>query len=186
MIKKVAVVGLAVVAALAALGSSKMALANFFPDLHLNEIARQATEAARQARCAAIKGQIGEKITNFQNINSAQLSKYNDLKNKLSEMIIDIDEKGYNVTKLRTDYRELSSKIDKYKVDFAVFRIRANDAKDSMCRGATTDDQVRDKLSDARSMLRAVKSDAQSINNYYKNTIKSDISEVKQQRYVEN
>jgi hypothetical protein len=149
------------------------------------QAAAAAVEQAHQDHCNAIKQRIEAKTDYFHAYADGNSLGYSQLLSTLARTISDAKSRGYNTNKLETYYDELNDKVGSFNSAASTFYMRALDAKNKACIGANDANNARN-LAATRLSLHKMKDMALEIKDYYKNTIKPEILDMRTQEYVEN
>lgn len=133
-----------------------------------------------QARCDKITKAIENRINTFEERRNFHIPAYENIKSRLEKMITKLEALGYDLTDIKSDVSTLNNKISKLKSDYTAFLNKLNEIKNYACDH--TNSEVKIKLTEARTLLKNIKSSDDDIRNYIKNVIKQDILEIKNQK----
>jgi chromosome segregation ATPase len=133
----------------------------------------------QDARCAKFKEKLGNKIDNINEKNEQHRNTYDNLVSRFETLIARLENKGYDTQQLKTDLETLEEKIEKFKADFKTLSERVKSTQEKVCED--TDSKIKTNLGETRSLVQKVRRDAQEIRNYYRNEIRSDIKDLKNQ-----
>lgn len=127
--------------------------------------------------CAAVEARIDARIKNYDQSRDRQLQAYLNVRERINRIILRLDALDVNTTELRVDLKTLDSKIAKLRTDYGAYIVALREVRVYSCVTANTD--FTGELKEARQILTTVQTDIKDIRDYYHNTIKSDIREVK-------
>jgi|GEM_PF-1986980 len=147
--------------------------------LQLNKNLLQNLKPAWPITCKNIDKLIDKRLANFEEKETNHYENYIKLKDRLSEKITRWKNLGYNVSDLEDDLKNLEEKIDKFYTDYNAFRNKLEELKNFTC--ASTVEDYKTKLAEAKALLKPIKADAAEIRKYYQTTIRPDILALKNQ-----
>ncbi|MBP6943037.1 MAG: hypothetical protein KBB55_03260 [Candidatus Buchananbacteria bacterium] len=127
--------------------------------------------------CAAVEARIDARIKNYDQSHDRQLQAYLNVRERINRIILRLDALDVNTTELRVDLKTLDSKIAKLRTDYGAYIVALREVRVYSCVTANTD--FTGELKEARQILTTVQTDIKDIRDYYHNTIKPDIREVK-------
>ncbi|EKD96171.1 MAG: hypothetical protein ACD_24C00157G0003 [uncultured bacterium] len=147
--------------------------------LSASEDALQIRDEIRENRCEALNNKIDARIQLFEQNKEFHKNIYEALIKKVENTIDWMSEKGLGINKLQSDSIVLSDLITKAWEDYSSFITLLMDTKNYTC--GESQGQFRDKLLNALEQLKVYKSDLQSIKAFYKNTVKEDMKDIRDQ-----
>lgn len=147
--------------------------------LNPNAIDADAIKAWHEARCAKFKEKLETKISNIEEKQANHNNALNNLVSRFETLISRLDSKGYDVGQLKTDLNTLNDKIDNFKDDSNALAEQVKNTKEAVCDD--TDTKIKTNLGETRTLVQKVRSDVKEIRTFYKNEIRSDIRELRNQ-----
>lgn len=129
--------------------------------------------------CEDIETRIAEKVTKFNGNKRKHISAYNNMLGRAKKFVEKLDEKGYDTSKVESDIKTLNEKIIKYARDYTTYNNKLIEAQNYAC-GKSHDEFVA-KFAEAKEALKAVREDVIDIKNYYQNTLRVDLANIKNQ-----
>ncbi|OGC49385.1 hypothetical protein A2W32_04295 [candidate division WWE3 bacterium RBG_16_37_10] len=130
-------------------------------------------------RCEIITNNIDNRINAYNNKKNAHIKRYDNLKNLIPKIIKNLEEKGYDVTQLKSALSEFDAKIIKYTADYKAFIDALKNTQNFAC-GESEGDFL-NALEDAKTALQTVMLDTRDIHYYYQNVFKKLISDLREQ-----
>ena len=131
-------------------------------------------------RCEIITNNIDNRINAYNNKKNAHLKRYENLKNLVSKIIANLEEKGYEVTELKTALNELDTKIKKYASDYDAFIDALKNTQNYAC--GESEGAFLNALEASKTALQTVLQDTRDIHSYYIDVIKKAVSELRDQK----
>ncbi len=131
------------------------------------------------ARCAKFKEKLEEKIDSISEKSEQHKNSYGGLVSRFETFINRLEDKGYDTKQLETDLATLKEKVDKFKSDFQILAEQVESTQGKVCDDA--DAKIKTNLGETRVLVQKVRKDAQEIRSYYRNEIRSDIKDLKNQ-----
>lgn len=145
------------------------------------ESRKAAMKDLKDKKCELITSRVDERVGKFDNNKGLHQQQYAKLKERLSNLITKLNEKGYDTSKLSSDLSTLNSKIEKFGTDYKTFTDKLKESRTYVC--GASEGQFKTKLEEAKDLLKVVKQDSVDVRNYFKNTIKPDLQDLKNQRH---
>lgn len=173
---------LIIILALASFGAYASVLAFTPIDLNIKpniNIDPNVVAAYHKAWCEKVQAKVTEKHENFEEKKGNHLDAYENLWDRLNTLIGRLEDKGYDTAQLEQDLQKLDAKIDKFSNDYDAYREKSNEAKGYACDKTKVELQA--KLGEVKTALKTLKKDSQDIRNFYKNQIRPDILQLKNQ-----
>lgn len=177
LMKKILLMSL-IFAGLASFSTAQAVLPLDISNLNLGKQIQKST--LTQARCDKITKAIENRVDTFEKRKNFNVPAFENAEKRLDDLIVKAEALSYDVANIKADVSILDNKISKLKNDYATFLSKLNDTKDYACDH--TDAEVKTELSEARTLLKNIRTDNDDIRNYIKNTIKQDILELKNQK----
>src|SRR3989344_830151 len=131
-------------------------------------------------RCEIITNNIDNRINAYNNKKNAHLKRYENLKNLVSKIIANLEEKGYEVTELKTALNELDTKIKKYASDYDAFIDALKNTQNYAC--GESEGAFLNALEASKTALQTVLQDTRDIHSYYIDVIKKAVSDLRDQK----
>jgi chromosome segregation ATPase len=147
------------------------------PQVELNV---EAMKAIHKKWCEKIQNKINEKHGSLEEKKGKHMERYDNLKSRLNTLIERLSAKGYDTAQLEKDLSDLGVKIDKFSSDFEVFKTKKEELKTYVCD--KTNAEFKAKLAETKVALKTLQKDAKDIKDFYKNQIKPDIKDLKNQK----
>ncbi len=145
-----------------------------------NRPGQEIRKAVREARCTIAEERINLRIDRFSSLRQDHVKLYQAIVERLKTLADKLDKEGYDTAKIRADYKVLNDKIAKRATDYATFISKLEATKQYAC--GESEGKFVDALKDSRSYMEIVQKDTQDIREYYKNTIRADIKELRAQK----
>jgi hypothetical protein len=144
-----------------------------------NEDAEKTREQVRDRVCENIEEKIDLKVARFQDNVDLHVEKYNRLKTRLAEIMLNLEEKGYDVDNLSEHLDELDELILDYAQAYSDFIDSLIFTRGFACGESEGD--FRDNLRESRELLVIAKQKRAAIREFYVEVIRKDIKELRQQ-----
>lgn len=149
-----------------------------------NRPGQEIRKAVREARCSIAQERINLRVERFVDLKDEHLTLYRGIIQNLTNIADRLDKQGYDTTKIRADYKILNEKIVKRATDYSAFISKLEATKQFAC--GESEGKFVDALKESRAAMEVVRKDTQDIREYYKNTIRADISQLKAQKPSKN
>ena len=137
----------------------------------------QKSEDIRDNGCEILNNRIDARIQLFEQNKEYHKNIYEALVRKVEDLIDWMSEKGLVINKLQSDLIVLSDLLTKAWEDYSSFISLLMETKSYTC--GESQGQFREKLMLAFEELKNYKADVMEIRNYYKNTVKEDMRELR-------
>jgi len=134
----------------------------------------------RDERSERISQRVQAIINRFNARKDQHLAVYNNVKNKLKEIADTLEAKGYDVSKVRSDYQNLDSMIQKAASDYSAFIATLQGSL--QYTPLQSEGQFMSMMETARAQLGTFRQDCVSIKDFYLNTIRPDVKALKDQK----
>lgn len=144
------------------------------------ELKADAIKAFQEAKCAKIQEKIAAKTAGFDENKDRHYNAYKNLKDRMEKFVAKLEAKGYDVTDFKAEVVVLDGKIQKFATDYAAYQAKLGETKDYAC--GHSNGEFKAKLQEARTLLKMVREDSKDIKNYYLNTIKPELKEIRKQK----
>jgi len=145
---------------------------------------KERREEIQEDRADTVQKRIELIITRFDNNKDRHIAAYNKVKSQLKEIADALEAKGYDVVKIRGDYRELDLKIKKAATDYAAFIKKLEEAAE--LEPGASGGQFAATIQEARSLLRVFREDILDIRHFYQTVIRKDLEDLKEQNPPES
>ncbi len=132
-----------------------------------------------QNRCKIITSNIERQITKYDENKNDHFKRYYNLRDKLSRAISVLTAQGVDVTTLTSDLAQLEDLLAKFSTDYAAFIDSLKNTQNFGC--GTSDGEFSAALETSRTKLATLRQDALEIRNFYKDTIKTHILEIRRE-----
>ena len=143
------------------------------------EIRQENAEERRLRICPHLEERIDIKVDRFAEHKDTHVEKYRHLKERLENALGRLEEKGFDVSQLREDLVALDDLIKEYAQLYADFIESLRFTRGYACGKSEGD--FKDALAAAKEKYELVKEKREEIRNYYKDVIREDIKELRQQ-----
>jgi len=125
--------------------------------------------------CEKMQEKIQQRIQSYDANKKAKEDLYEKIKQKVSDIIVKLQGKGLDTTKLSADLLLLNSKIENYWTNRQAVISKLEESSQYSCE--IGDKQAfKTKLNEAKELHKLVLANAKDIRNFLINTIKNDIS----------
>lgn len=131
-----------------------------------------------QTKCKEKETRIKNRIGNFEAKKERHMEIYNKLQDRLEQKITRWKEMGYDTDKLETDLEELNTMVDEFVAEYSDYIDTLRGAQGIVC---TSDDDFDTAVEEAQDDLQDLREKASEIKNFYYNTIRPDILDLKEQ-----
>ncbi len=146
-----------------------------------NRLREQASEAL-QNRCELTNQKIDLIVDRFEANKERHVTRYNETKTKIQNLVTKADEKGYDVATLTEDLKKLDVMVQDFAQAYANFIATLQATKELDC--GNSDGGFAAKVRESRTQLVEVRSQAVAIRDFFITTIRVDIQELKAQKPV--
>lgn len=131
-----------------------------------------------ERRCENKKRIIDNKIKMFNASEKFHKVKYSRIYDRISSLIERLDAEEIDTTKLKSDLHVLRGKIDVLKADYDALMSKLEALKSLDCTDTETTKAAADEI---RDLLEELKGDSTDIREYFINTIKPDLKELRKE-----
>jgi bisphosphoglycerate-dependent phosphoglycerate mutase len=128
-------------------------------------------------RCAEVEKKMAEKSGESNRLKVKHAVSLNASKVKLDKLIVRLEAKGYDVTKLKADAVAYDLMIKQYISDYTNFLSSMRDTKAFAC--GKSEGEYKAILETSKAQLESLKSQVKAIRGYWENTVKPDIKAIK-------
>ncbi len=163
--------------------TTTMAAADAYPQSRAEEV-KERREEFQEERADTVQKRIELVITRFDNNKDRHIETYKRVSSRLQEIADALEAEGYDVVRIRGDYRELDLKIKKAATDYAAFIKKLEEAAE--LEPGASDGQFAQVLQEARSLLRVFREDILDISHFYQTVIRKDLEDLKEQTPAES
>jgi hypothetical protein len=133
-------------------------------------------------KCITIQSKISEMSKRYDNNKKGFVERYNNAQKRLSELVVKLNERGYDTVKLQADLKIWEEKINKIGIEHNEFLTALQSAKE---KGCGTDNKVfKEALQFSRVQLSDVKSSAKEAKDFYQSVIREDLKKIKEQQVL--
>ena len=143
------------------------------------ESPRERVNERLQERWDEVRQRLELIITRFENNKERHVKVYNEMKEKVQQLLEQMKEKGLDVSKLSQDLAAWDEMIKRFASDYAALM----ETLKQICEleGGKVEEDFRRMIQGAREQLRKVHQDVMEIRLFYQKTIRSDIQELRSQ-----
>lgn len=135
----------------------------------------------REKRCEIINKRIQIRISRFKERKDRHAERYDKVKERLTRIAQKLEDKGYDTSKLTDDLKTLAQMIKEYFEEYIKFiSLLSNIPKTRVCKESKN--TFRDTLSTVKEQVKIVRSKRKAIKEFYKNVIRKDIQELRNQK----
>lgn len=131
-------------------------------------------------RCSIATSKVDLLITRYNNNKDRHINRYNTAKDKIQKSVETLEKNGYDVTTLKADLKTWDAMIVKIGTETAQVITELNKSKEYVC-GKSQGSYV-DSLQKAKRELADVRQASLDVRNYYQNTIRKDLNDLKAQK----
>ncbi len=139
-----------------------------------------AITAQEQARCDRINARIDNHIARFDAAKERHFTRYHSVKDRIKARLDRLDSKGYNTQQARIDLKTFDDKIKHTERNYAIVIDKLNTAKTFTC--GQSQGQFKQAIKDAKAQLDIVRADVTDMKNYWHDTLKVDIQNLRAQK----
>ncbi len=158
--------------------TTTMAAADAYPQSRAEEV-KERREEFQEERADTVQKRIELIIARFNNNKDRHIETYQRVASRLNVIADALEAEGYDVVRIRGDYRELGLKIKKAATDYAAFIKKLEEAAE--LEPGASDGQFAATIQKARSHLRVFREDLLDIRHFYQTVIRKDLEDLKEQ-----
>jgi len=140
---------------------------------------QETKEANRLRICENLEEKIDTKVNRFNNNIGIHVGKYNHLKDRLEKIVGKLENKGFDIDKLEEDLLILDDLIKEYAVFYKDFVENLKFTRGYAC--GKSEGGFKDSLAESKDKRDLVKAKREEIREFYKNVIREDIKDLRQQ-----
>ncbi len=129
--------------------------------------------------CENIEERIAIKIENFENNKEHHIERYNHFIEVLSEKLVKLEEKGFDVSKIQADLETLDELVQVYAQEYAAFIDALRLTQNYVC--GESEGAFREALVAAKDQWKVVVQKRREIMDFYINVIREDIKALREQ-----
>lgn len=144
------------------------------------EKVREKIQERLQNRCEEIQHRVANRVNTFEQNREQHMTKYQNFQDRFTTTLVTLKEKGYDTSKLETDFETLKGLIQTFTQDYQSFIGDLQATQEVTC--GNSEGAYTKSLENARGALQKVREDVSAIRNFHRNTIKADILELKEQK----
>ena len=139
-----------------------------------------ANRDAKQAeRCENVSDRVDAKIAKFEENKDGHVNRYNNLQDKLAEIVSKLKDKDFDTSKLEDDIDTLDGMVREYADLYTDFIDYLVDSKGLVC--GESDGAYKDILANARAKLQEARAKRSAIREFYRTVIRQDIQDLRSQ-----
>jgi DNA repair ATPase RecN len=150
--------------------------------MHMMESAdakRAQMQDRMQKRCDTLNTRIDERITRFEANKDKHLTHYADLVAKISEILQTLEAKGYDVAAAEAHVATLEGMISDYAAAYTEFIDLLVATQDIVC--GESDGAFKGGVQSARDQLKVVHQKRMAVRDFYRNTLRVSLREIRSQ-----
>lgn len=137
-----------------------------------------------QEKCQASQGKVSSVGSRLKGVETSRGEVHKNILNRLNTAVAKLKEKGVDTTQLEADITTLSGKIDTFNTDLASYKQSVSDLKALDCK--TDPEGFKAALQTARANLEKVRTDADAVHAYLKDTLRPLLTSLKKQLETTN
>lgn len=130
-------------------------------------------------RCDVIGERVRNKLSRFEQNKDDHVARYKRVRNRLEEIVRDLADKGYDVSKLQEDLATMDTMIREYAQLYVDFIESLENTQEYACGDSEGD--FREALARSRTLLRQVRQKRQELRRFYGEEIRQDIKALREQ-----
>jgi uncharacterized coiled-coil protein SlyX len=143
------------------------------------EDGKEGNDIKQGNRCELRKLKINGKLKMYGLSEKFHREKFQRLHERLSDLIVKLDAKGIDTSKLKDDLAVLKTKLDQLETQYAALIDKLNALKDQTCDTTTTETN-KAQIAEIKSLFENLKQTAGEIRSFFSNTIRPDLRDLKQ------
>jgi len=136
-------------------------------------------ELRTERRCDLVRTRINARIRHFGVRRDNVFAHQKRMVERITEFINRLEEKGYDVSKVRSDLETLGGMIQIADSDYAAFVKELEEVKHFDCNDSQ--DAFKQALEEARAALAKYRSDVEAVSDFIKNTLRVDLQALREQ-----
>lgn len=133
-----------------------------------------------EQRCNIATAKVDLLITRYNNNKDRHVNRYNTAKDKVQKNVETFEKNGYDVATLKADLKTWDTMIIKIGTETAQVISELNKSKEYVC--GKSQGSYADALKNAKRELADVRQASLDARNYYQNTIRKDLNDLKAQK----
>lgn len=133
-----------------------------------------------EKRCEIITNRIEVKLTNYATNQQEHKKIYDTLRERLVNVILLAKDKGYDVTALETDLKDLDTKVTTFNNTYDTYIEKLQKTKDMVC--GKSEGEFINQVVDSRQDLKLLRKESQDIKLLFETNIRKDINSLKLQK----
>lgn len=135
----------------------------------------------RQARCERVKERVDFRIRRYEDNKDRYIERYQKISESVSNALIKLDGKGYDLNALKADLETLKSK----RIEFVDLHTKAmsslRSARDIACENRDDRTAFEAKVKDAQDYLAKTRTKAKEIHEFIRTEIREDLQNLRDQ-----
>ena len=136
-------------------------------------------ELRRERRCDLVRTRIDARIRHFGVRRDNVFARQERIRERITEFVDRLEEKGYDVSKVRSDLETLDGMIQTANPNYAAFIKELGEVKHFDCNDSQ--DAFKQALEEARAALATFQSDVKAISDFIENTLRVDLQALREQ-----
>ncbi|MFC1722313.1 hypothetical protein ACFL0C_01550 [Patescibacteria group bacterium] len=154
--------------------------------VHKDEITQEAKSRVMEQKeeklalfCEKVEEKVDVKILRFEENKNDHIAKYDIITERISEIILQLVDKGYDVTELEADLATFEDMVLEYTQAYADFIELLESSKEYAC--GESEGAYRNTLKAAKEQLLVTKELRRELTKYYRKDIRNDIKDLREQ-----
>jgi archaellum component FlaC len=143
----------------------------------VREAIKEKVEERIEAKCDKADNIIAKIIEHYTSTRREHVEKFNTFRKKYDEMVSTLGTKGYNVSELKKYSKNLETKISTYATDLNAFMQSLKESQQLAC--GESNGKYLEAVKASKELLKKVRTDIQEIKNYYHDTIRPAVINLK-------
>lgn len=146
------------------------------------DFGKEVTERKEQrvhALCDVIEERVQSKITRFEQNKDDHVDKYERVRQKLEDVVEKLEDEGFDVTDLKEHLLEFDQMIKDYAQMYVDFIESLENTQNYACGESEGD--FKEALEKSHELLRMVREKRKELREYYRDVIRQDIKDLRQQ-----
>lgn len=132
-----------------------------------------------RARCERIEARVAGRVAHFKSVNDRHATHYRNLALRVRKIIDTLSSRGYDTAIVEGDLKTLNQMIQHAADDHAAFITQLEEAQAFDC--GKSEGAFRQAMQEARDALKVVRDDARAIKDFYQNTLRPHIQDLRNQ-----
>lgn len=143
----------------------------------VREAIKEKVEERIEAKCDKADNIIAKIIERYTSTRREHVEKFNAFRKNYDELVNSLGVKGYNVSELKKYSKNMETKISTYATDLNAFMQSLKEAQQLAC--GESNGKYLEVIKVSKELLKKVRTDIQEIKNYYHDTIRPAVINLK-------